>query len=94
MHLCGSGIITNMNIFGLGLPELIIIALLVLLFFGKDRLPGLFRAVGSSIKELKDGLTTDNITATPTQDTPVAPTTSTESTSTEPTNEPPSTDRV
>lgn len=48
-----------MNIFGLGLPELIIIALVVLLFFGKDRLPGLFRSIGTSIKELKDGLTTD-----------------------------------
>lgn len=46
-----------MNILGLGLPELLVIAFVLLLFFGKDRLPGLFRAVGSSIKELKDGLT-------------------------------------
>lgn len=41
----------------MGLPELIVIALIVLLFFGKDRLPGLFRSIGTSIRELKDGLT-------------------------------------
>jgi sec-independent protein translocase protein TatA len=45
-----------MNILGLGLPELIIIALIVLLFFGKNRLPELFRSIGSSINELKTGL--------------------------------------
>lgn len=45
-----------MNVLGFGLPELIIIAILVLLFFGKDRLPELFRAIGSSIKELRSGL--------------------------------------
>lgn len=73
-----------MNIFGLGLPELIIIALVVLLFFGKDRLPGLFRSIGTSIKELKDGLSTDTTktesttTTTPTvttsHDAPADPT--------------------
>lgn len=45
-----------MNILGLGLPELLVIAFVLLLFFGKDRLPQLFRSVGTSIRELKDGL--------------------------------------
>lgn len=58
----------HMNILGLGLPELLVIALVLLLFFGKDRLPGLFRSIGNSIKELKGGLKED---ATPaTKDTP------------------------
>lgn len=62
----------------MGLPELIVIALIVLLFFGKDRLPGLFRSVGTSIRELKDGLVGNEPgnTTQPTQQaqsTPVAP---------------------
>lgn len=48
-----------MNILGLGLPEIIIIALVLLLFFGQKRLPGLFRSLGSSISELKRGLQDD-----------------------------------
>lgn len=44
-----------MNIFGLGTPELLLIALVLLLFFGKDRLPGLARSLGRSIQELKNG---------------------------------------
>lgn len=45
-----------MNIFGLGLPEIIIIALVLLLFFGPKRLPSLFRSIGTSVRELKEGL--------------------------------------
>ncbi|QWG24146.1 twin-arginine translocase TatA/TatE family subunit [Bradyrhizobium sediminis] len=45
-----------MNIFGLGTPELILIAFVFLLFFGKKRLPGLAQSIGQSIKELRDGL--------------------------------------
>ena len=44
-----------MDFFGLGVPELILIVLVLLLFFGKDRLPGLARSIGVSIKELKSG---------------------------------------
>lgn len=49
-----------MNVLGLGLPELIVIALVLLLFFGSSRLPGLFRSIGTSIKELKQGLQVDD----------------------------------
>ena len=45
-----------MHIFGLGTPELVLIAFLVLIFFGKDKLPGLARSVGESVRELRDGL--------------------------------------
>jgi sec-independent protein translocase protein TatA len=41
---------------GIGFPE-IIIALIVLFFlFGAKRIPGIFRAVGESIKNFKHGL--------------------------------------
>jgi len=44
-----------MDIFGLGAPELLIILFLLLLFFGKDKLPELANSIGRSIKELKNG---------------------------------------
>jgi sec-independent protein translocase protein TatA len=44
-----------MNIFGLGLPELLLILLVLLLFFGKDKLPELAKSIGKSFKELKSG---------------------------------------
>ncbi|MCA9344557.1 twin-arginine translocase TatA/TatE family subunit [Candidatus Saccharibacteria bacterium] len=42
--------------FGLGLPELIVILLVLLLLFGATRLPKLSRAMGESARELKKGL--------------------------------------
>lgn len=45
-----------MHIFGLGTPELLLIAFLLLLFFGKDKLPGLARGIGESVRELREGL--------------------------------------
>ena len=40
----------------LGLPELIIILLIVFVIFGASRLPGLGRGIGSAIKNFKDGM--------------------------------------
>ena len=39
-----------------GLPELIIILLIVVVIFGANRLPGLGRGIGSAIKNFKDGM--------------------------------------
>ena len=48
----------------LGLPELIIIFLIIVVIFGASRLPGLGRGVGSSIRgfkdEMKEGKTNPN----------------------------------
>lgn len=38
-----------------GLPELIIILIIVLLLFGSTRLPKLSRSIGQSVKELREG---------------------------------------
>ena len=62
----GSGVLTElakgegstedcMKIFGLGMPELIIILLVVLLIFGPKQLPKLGRAMGKTIKGLRAG---------------------------------------
>ena len=40
----------------IGGPELLIILLVVLLFFGATRLPSLARSLGASAKEFKEGL--------------------------------------
>ena len=46
-----------MEIFGLGAPELLLIVFVLLLFFGKDKLPDLARSIGRSMHELKSGFT-------------------------------------
>jgi sec-independent protein translocase protein TatA len=40
----------------LGLPELLIILFIVVLIFGANRLPGLAKGLGSSIKNFKEGM--------------------------------------
>lgn len=39
--------------FGIGLPEMIIIAVVALIFIGPDKLPGVMRSIGKGLVELK-----------------------------------------
>ncbi|NLG10302.1 MAG: twin-arginine translocase TatA/TatE family subunit [Coriobacteriaceae bacterium] len=45
-----------MKVFGLGLPELIIILVVALLIFGPKNLPKLGSALGKTVKGVRDGL--------------------------------------
>ena len=45
---------------GIGIPELIIVLVILLVIFGPKRLPGLGRSLGSSMKEFKDSVTGDS----------------------------------
>jgi sec-independent protein translocase protein TatA len=40
----------------LGVPELLIILVIVMLIFGANRLPSLARGLGSSVKNFKEGM--------------------------------------
>lgn len=45
--------------FGLGMPELIIILIIVLVIFGASRLPQLGEGLGKAIKGFKKGISND-----------------------------------
>ena len=42
--------------FGLGLQEILVIALIVLLFFGGKKIPELMRGLGKGVKSFKEGM--------------------------------------
>jgi TatA/E family protein of Tat protein translocase len=48
-----------MDLFGLGPAELLLILFVLLLFFGKDKLPDLAKSIGRSFRELKSGFTSE-----------------------------------
>jgi sec-independent protein translocase protein TatA len=43
-------------LFGLGAPEILLIALVVLLLFGGKKIPELMRGLGKGVKSFKDGI--------------------------------------
>ena len=42
--------------FGLGMQEIIVIALIVLLLFGGKKIPELMKGLGKGVKSFKDGI--------------------------------------
>ena len=44
------------NMFGIGTPEIVILAAVLMLLFGASRLPSLMRNMGRSVNEFKQGL--------------------------------------
>ncbi len=49
-----------MEIFGLGVPEMLLIVVVLLLLFGATRLPELGRSIGQFGKEVKKGIGEDD----------------------------------
>lgn len=49
-----------MEFFGIGLPELLLIVLVLLLLFGAAKLPELGRSIGTFTKEIKKGMTDED----------------------------------
>ena len=51
--------------FGLGMQEIIVIALIVLLLFGGKKIPELMKGLGKGVKSFKDGMKEEEEEASP-----------------------------
>ena len=47
---------SNIFLFGIGMQEVLIIALIVLLLFGGKKIPELMNGLGKGVKSFKDGM--------------------------------------
>ena len=48
--------VNRVNMFGLGMQEILIIALIVLLLFGGKKIPELMKGLGKGVKSFKEGM--------------------------------------
>lgn len=49
-------LMTPLFIGGIGMQEVLVIALVVLLFFGGKKIPELMRGIGKGVRSFKDGM--------------------------------------
>lgn len=47
---------------GIGFQEILLVALIVLLFFGGKKIPELMKGLGKGVKSFKDGMKEENAT--------------------------------
>ena len=47
---------TKLLLFGLGMQEILVIALIMLLLFGGKKIPELMKGLGKGVKSFKDGM--------------------------------------